>query len=57
MPETFLGMPKITRRGFVKGSAAVAGTTAVASTFLFKTLDAVLKCHGLNRDLFKKSFE
>ncbi|MDK1019383.1 MAG: molybdopterin-dependent oxidoreductase [Actinomycetota bacterium] len=41
MPETFLGMPEITRRGFVKGSAVAAGTAVVASTFLFKTLDGV----------------
>ncbi|MCH8937740.1 MAG: twin-arginine translocation signal domain-containing protein, partial [Gemmatimonadetes bacterium] len=32
MPETFLGMPEITRRGFVKGSAVAAGTAVVAST-------------------------
>ncbi|MCL1598225.1 MAG: molybdopterin-dependent oxidoreductase, partial [Actinomycetia bacterium] len=41
MPETFLGMPRITRRTFVKGSAAAAGTAAVASTFLFNSLDGV----------------
>ena len=40
MPETSLGMP-ITRRGFVKGSAAVAGTAAVANGFLFKSLEGV----------------
>jgi sulfite dehydrogenase (quinone) subunit SoeA len=41
MPDTFVGIPKVTRRGFAKGSAAVAGTAAVASTFLFKTPDGV----------------
>jgi sulfite dehydrogenase (quinone) subunit SoeA len=41
MPETFLGMPKITRRTFVKGSAAVVGTASVANAFLFKSLDGV----------------
>ena len=39
MPETYLGMPKITRRGFVKGSAVAAGTIAVTNNFLFSTLD------------------
>ena len=41
MPDTFLGMPRITRRTFVKGSAAAAGTAAVTNAFLFKSLDGV----------------
>jgi anaerobic selenocysteine-containing dehydrogenase len=41
MSEEILGMPTITRRIFVKGSAAVAGTSVVASNFLFKSLDGV----------------
>ncbi len=41
MPETYLGMPKITRRGFVKGSAVAAGTVAVTNNFLFSSLDGV----------------
>ena len=41
MPETFIGMPNVTRRGFVKGTAAVGGTAAVTNAFLFDTLDGV----------------
>ncbi len=41
MSKTFLGMPKVTRRGFVQGTAVAAGTAAVANTFLFKSLESV----------------
>ena len=41
MPETYLGLPKVTRRGFVKGSAVAAGTVAVTSNFLFSSLEGV----------------
>ena len=41
MPETYLGLPKVTRRGFVKGSAVAAGTVAVTNNFLFSSLDGV----------------
>jgi anaerobic selenocysteine-containing dehydrogenase len=34
-------MPNITRRGFVKGSAAVVGTAAATNGFLFKSLEGI----------------
>jgi anaerobic selenocysteine-containing dehydrogenase len=41
MPETFIKMPEVTRRGLIKGTAAIAGTAAVTNAFLFDTLDGV----------------
>ena len=41
MSNTFLGLPKVTRRGFVQGTAVAAGSAAVANTFLFKSLESV----------------
>ncbi len=41
MPETFIKLPEVTRRGLIKGTAAIAGTAAVTNAFLFDTLDDV----------------
>lgn len=41
MPVTFLGMPEISRRRFVQGTAAAAGAAVVADAFLFKSFEGV----------------
>ncbi len=50
MSETFIGIPRVTRRSFVKGTAAVTGTAAMANTFLFNSLDGVAAAETVAQD-------
>ncbi len=46
MSEAFIGMPQVTRRGFVKGAAAVGGTAAVVNPFLFGRFDEMAEAEA-----------